>query len=124
MYELTVRTHFSAAHNLRGYSGKCENLHGHNWELEVTVASDRLGPLGMVIDFAELKRAIGEVTDGLDHKYLNELEAFRQSNPTTELISKYVADGLPEKLPDGVRLMRVTCWETGACGATYIAESG
>ena len=124
MYELTVRTHFSAAHKLRGYSGKCESLHGHNWELEVTVASDRLGPLGMVIDFAELKRAIGEVTDGLDHKYLNELEAFRQSNPTTELISRYVADGLPEKLPDGVRLIRVTCWETGACGATYIAEGG
>ena len=124
MFELTVRTHFSAAHNLRGYSGKCENLHGHNWELDVRVASGRLGPLGMVMDFAELKRVIGEVTDGLDHKYLNELETFRQSNPTTEVISKYVADGLSEKLPDGVRLLRVTCWETGACGASYIPEVG
>lgn len=124
MYELVVHSGFSAAHRLRDYNGDCENLHGHNWKLDVVLAADKLGKSGMVCDFRIVKRLLATVTDKLDHKYLNELEMFAQDNPTTEHVARYVCTELDELLPKGVHVARVTAWESDGCGATYISRKG
>ena len=80
MYTVRVRSHFSSAHNLRGYKGKCEALHGHNWRVETEVSSEKLDDIGMVIDFKELKKNLSDIVSGLDHKYLNDIEEFKQDN--------------------------------------------
>ncbi len=119
VYELVVHSGFSAAHRLRDYDGDCENLHGHNWRLEVTLAADKLDASGMVCDFRIVKRHLATVTDRLDHKYLNELERFAEDNPTTEHVARFVCGELDRLLPEGVRVARVTAWESEGCGATY-----
>jgi 6-pyruvoyltetrahydropterin/6-carboxytetrahydropterin synthase len=122
MFELTVHDGFAAAHNLRGYKGQCENLHGHNWRVTVVVGADELDELGMVMDFRDIKKALSEVLERLDHGYLNEVEPFDEINPTTEYLSRYIADELESNLPSRVSVRRVSCWESERCGATYIAE--
>jgi 6-pyruvoyltetrahydropterin/6-carboxytetrahydropterin synthase len=119
MYELTVEATFAAAHNLREYEGECENLHGHNWRVEVCIASGELDRLGMVMDFRELKGALGEVLQQLDHKYLNDVPPFDEVNPTTENLCRLIAGWLAEKLPCNVSIRRVSCWESEKCGASY-----
>ncbi len=119
MYELSVEDQFSAAHNLRGYQGECEKLHGHNWRVQVHVAAGQLDELGMVVDFRELRYALKQVLGPLDHAYLNELPPFDQRNPTTENVCRHIAEGLADLLPDGVRVRRVSCWESEKCSATY-----
>jgi len=119
-YELVVQSGFSAAHRLRQYHGDCEKLHGHNWKLEVVLVADELDELGMVCDFRVLKDHLKTVTDQLDHRYLNELEPFREINPTTENLARYVCRELTRLLPEGLRIARVTAWESDHCGATYI----
>jgi len=118
-YRLSVSTSFSAAHNLINYKGKCEHLHGHNWKVEVTVGSDALNDQGMVIDFGDIKRMLGEVTSKLDHKYLNELPEFEDGNVTSERIAEYLAASMEKRLPDGVRLCEVTVWESDNSSVTY-----
>ncbi|MFH1877841.1 MAG: 6-carboxytetrahydropterin synthase QueD [Candidatus Omnitrophota bacterium] len=118
MYTVKVESDFSSAHNLRGYKGKCEELHGHNWKVEVSVASDRLDAIGMVIDFGELKNALNEVLSGLDHKHLNSLEYFKSVNPTSENIAKYVFERIAEKKQD-LHIRKVTVWETPKACASY-----
>lgn len=76
MYELKIITHFAAAHQLRGFKGPCENLHGHNWKIEVYVASDTLNDAGMVVDFAVIKEKTGAIIKKFDHRFLNDLEPF------------------------------------------------
>ena len=120
MYELTLQTVFAAAHRLRHYKGKCENLHGHNWRVEVRVAGEELDETGLLLDFGELKALVEEVVGRLDHSYLNELEPFQQANPTTECISRHIAEELAGRLPGGVSVRGVTCWESDRCGATYV----
>ena len=88
MYELVVHKTFAAAHNLRGYEGECEKLHGHNWKVEVTLKSEKLNGLGMVMDFKIVKKTLEGILSRFDHSYLNELEEFNQENPTTENVSK------------------------------------
>ena len=120
MYEVTVEMTFAAAHSLRGYKGECEKLHGHNYRVQVVLAGEDLNGLGMLVDFREAKRLVGEVVDRLDHGYLNELEPFDEVNPSAEQVARHIADALSGKAPGGVRVQRVMCWESEKCAATYI----
>ena len=122
MYELIIETDFAAAHNLRQYHGNCERLHGHNWHVEARLRSAKLNRLGMLIDFRDAKRILKDVTDRLDHHYLNELPPFRKANPTTENIAKFVFDELAKTLPTGVKPASVTSWESEGCGVTYLGK--
>lgn len=119
MYELQVEGGFAAAHFLREYKGKCENLHGHNWKVEVRLHSQKLDGIGMVMDFRQLKAILGEVLEKFDHRCLNELEEFRKVNPTTENCARIIYTQIASKLPDGVSVCRVTCWENEKCAASY-----
>ncbi|MGD8367327.1 MAG: 6-carboxytetrahydropterin synthase QueD [Desulfobacterales bacterium] len=113
MFELKVTTHFAAAHQLRMVAEKCENMHGHNWKVEVVVAGDRLNEAGVLVDFGELKAHVADIMSRLDHKYLNELDFFQDGNPSSENIAVYVARSLGEKLNgSGIRVDRVTAWES------------
>lgn len=119
MFELIVETDFAAAHSLRGYQGKCENLHGHNWKVQVVLKSQRLNDLGMVMDFKEVEDRVGEILESFDHKYLNDLAPFKRRNPTTENVSKVLYHELSKRLPKGVSVTKVTTWESDCCGASY-----
>ncbi|MFA5793973.1 MAG: 6-carboxytetrahydropterin synthase QueD [Candidatus Brocadiia bacterium] len=122
MYELLIKNHFSSAHRLRGYRGKCENLHGHNWNVDVTIRGGKLNSQGMIIDFDELKKIINSVLEEYDHKYLNELPDFRKLNPTTENISFLISVKLQKKLKTKrVKVIKVCVWESAQCGACYYA---
>lgn len=122
MFQLSVKMQFSAAHYLEGYQGKCQRLHGHNWEVAALVSGPYLDDLGMVIDFGDLKRLLGEVLDGLDHRHLNEIDAFASDNPTAENIARHIYRHLKEKLaafrPE-VRLESIQVWETPGCSILY-----
>lgn len=120
MYELTIESQFSAAHQLRGYKGKCEAMHGHNWRVQVTVSSEFLNDIGLAIDFHELKDISNEVIQPLDHSYLNDLFPFTEKNPSSENIAKWVYDTIKKKLENkGVSCTSVTVWESEASSATY-----
>ncbi|MCM8781526.1 MAG: 6-carboxytetrahydropterin synthase QueD [Candidatus Omnitrophica bacterium] len=116
MYEVRVILEFSAAHMLRDYKGKCENLHGHNWKVEVTAFSTELNKQGMVVDFAKLKKNLKGVLDKLDHRNLNEITYFRKVNPTSENIARYIYNRLIGQVP-GIREIKV--WESDTACATY-----
>lgn len=116
MYSIKVELDFSAAHNLRGYKGKCEELHGHNWKVEVVAAKSKLDKTGMVLDFKYLKMKLKEVLEKLDHKYLNNIAYFKKANPTSENIAKYIFDSLESQV-SGLEL--VTVWESDNCCASY-----
>ncbi|MBU1121659.1 MAG: 6-carboxytetrahydropterin synthase QueD [Candidatus Omnitrophota bacterium] len=120
MYKIKVVTHFSAAHSLREYKGKCESLHGHNWKVEVLVSAEKLNPPGMVMDFGELKGIVKDVLEGLDHKHLNDLDYFKKENPSSETIAKYIFDKLKGKIEnDSCDLTEVRVWETENSCASY-----
>lgn len=120
MYQVSVETHFSAAHRLRNYKGLCENLHGHNWKVEATVCSQKLDQAGMVMDFNILKHTIKEVIDLLDHQFLNEIDPFRDLNPSSENVAAYIFDQLSIALQDtAVTLVKVSVWESDRAKATY-----
>jgi len=122
MYEVSVDETFAAAHNLRNYYGKCENLHGHNYKVRVVLAGKELDDTGLLYDFVHLKRVIQDVIGGLDHKYLNELPPFDTLNPSAENIARYIFDASAGKLPkspNGAVISSVTVWETDTSAATY-----
>jgi 6-pyruvoyltetrahydropterin/6-carboxytetrahydropterin synthase len=121
MYEIKIESSFSGAHRLRGYDGKCENLHGHNWKVEVFVSSSEVGEDGMVLDFRKLKEATQSVLDTIDHKYLNEIPYFDEINPSSENIAKYIFDRIRDRLRENrFRVTKVTAWESeGACASYY-----
>jgi len=118
MYKVKVTSHFSGAHNLREYKGACEDLHGHNWRVEVSASSEGLNDLGMVVDFKDLKGAVKGCLAGLDHTHLNKLEYFKKVNPTSENIAKYVFDEVSAKAGD-MKICEVTVYETDTSCATY-----
>jgi 6-pyruvoyltetrahydropterin/6-carboxytetrahydropterin synthase len=120
MYELKVITNFSAAHQLKNFRGACENLHGHNWKIEICVTSEVLNEADIVVDFRVLKQHVNAVMAGLDHKFLNDLEAFKDQNPSSENIARYVAEQLSALLqaPE-IKVSRVTAWESETACATY-----
>lgn len=124
MYEITVVTKFAAAHAIAEIGGNCENLHGHNWRIEVTLAATDLNQIGLVIDFREVKQALGRVMDRLDHKYLNDIEFFAKNSPTSENIARYIFEGLTENLGrDDVRVVKVTAWESDTAAASYLGPN-
>ncbi|KMY68712.1 6-pyruvoyl tetrahydrobiopterin synthase [Desulfocarbo indianensis] len=119
MYELMVTGRFAAAHSLRNFKGRCEALHGHNWRVEVVVRGDTLDQAGLIMDFGELKAAMNQVMDRLDHCYLNEIKPFDELNPSSELIAKYLYEEISQLLPAGVSMARVSAWESEDSRATY-----
>ena len=118
-YELKVTARFAAAHNLREFYGKCEDLHGHNWFVEVWVGADRLGQADLVMDFGVIKNHLAEVLDLLDHKYLNELPFFKENNPSSENIARFIYDNLAPMIPEPVKLLRTAAWESENACAIY-----
>ncbi len=125
MFEIEVELSFSAAHYLRGYKGKCETLHGHNWKVKVTLTSLKLDKVGMVRDFGELKKDLKEVLDELDHRNLSEIGYFKKINPTSENIAKFIFDKLSNKQQaTSNTLKKVTVWETETSSATYTPQKG
>lgn len=120
MWRLKVKRDFSSAHQLRNYCGKCENMHGHNFGVEVEVEGDKLdGKVEILMDFKELKKAVDRILDTLDHKHLNELEYFRTVNPSSENIARYIYLELKPMLPEQVRLTSVAVSENDSSVATY-----
>ena len=121
MYEVMIEEEFSAAHALRGYRGKCENMHGHNWKVEVYVRGERLDEVGMLVDFKELKAATRRVMAYLDHQNLNELKPFElELNPSSEHIAGFILHQVAEQIDDDrVNVYKVRVWETPSTSATY-----
>jgi 6-pyruvoyltetrahydropterin/6-carboxytetrahydropterin synthase len=120
MYKINIETHFSSAHRLRHYNGECERLHGHNWSVRVSIASEKLNDLGMVMDFRELKDETNRLMDEFDHQYLNEVPPFTELNPTTENIAKYLFDELSKAIDTNfIKVDEVTVWESPTCSASY-----
>lgn len=122
MFELKVVTYFAAAHQLKMVAKKCENLHGHNWKIEVCVAGENLNDAGILMDFGELKQNVSEIMTTLDHKFLNELDYFDDSNPpSSENIARYIATSLQTTLKDPkINVISVTAWESENACATYL----
>ena len=121
MYELKVVTKFAAAHQLTMVGEKCENLHGHNWKVEVYVRGEKTDNAGVLMDFGIIKKDVREIMAMLDHKYLNELEYFQQGQPTSENIAYFVATELQKRIGNqAVSISKVTAWESDDAGATYI----
>jgi len=120
MFELKIITHFAAAHQLKMVAKKCENMHGHNWKIEVCVAGKTLNNAGVLIDFGELKGYLSEIIEKLDHKFLNELDCFHNDNPSSENIAYYIAHELKKKIvAHDIKATRVTAWESEDACATY-----
>jgi 6-pyruvoyltetrahydropterin/6-carboxytetrahydropterin synthase len=120
MFEISIRDEFSSAHNLRGYKGKCEAVHGHNWQVGVVVSSKSLDSIGMAIDFKKLKEITNSVIKDLDHKYLNDLAYFKKINPTSENIAKFIFDRISPLIKrEKVSLKNVSVWENRNSKATY-----
>ena len=123
MYEVTVEDSFAAGHYLRNYKGKCENPHGHNYKVRVTLAGKELDKAGLLLDFRELKEAMRPVIDRLDHQMINDLEPFKVLNPSAENLAKYFYDetnaNLDRVTQGRVRVKNVTVFETDVTTATY-----
>ena len=119
MFELKILTHFAAAHQLAMVAKQCENLHGHNWKVEVCVTGDSLNEAGVLIDFGELKSYLADIIKELDHKFLNELPYFNGA-PSSERIAVHIAEQLAKKLKHtNLRVSRITTWESENAAATY-----
>jgi 6-pyruvoyltetrahydropterin/6-carboxytetrahydropterin synthase len=120
MYRLKVHTSFAAAHCLIHYQGDCENLHGHNWKVEVAVIARELDRAGLGIDFKTLKAETNVLLKTLDHKYLNELPPFMELSPSSENIARYLYNELGGKLnSDNIKVEMVTVWESDFAAASY-----
>lgn len=123
MYELKVTTRFAAAHRLTMVGAQCENLHGHNWKIDVYLAGSRLNEAGVLMDFGEIKARLREIIARLDHQFLNELSMFAGRQPSSERIAGYIAEELRKAMTmPGVRVSRVSAWESEDCCATYIVD--
>ena len=122
MYELTVKDSFSAAHNLRDYKGKCEHLHGHNYNVEASFKSEKLEKNGLAVDFSVLKAGLKKVLETLDHKYLNEdVENFRTENTSAENLAKYIYNFLKNEIKEA-NVSKVCVWESDEAKACYYEE--
>ena len=121
MFEVSVEQTFAAGHALRNYHGKCENVHGHNYRVQITVAGEKLDENGLLVDFIELKGLMSRVVDYLDHRFINDLPPFDVLNPSAENLAKYfhdeVSSGFQANLR--VRISEVKVWETDTSLAVY-----
>ena len=107
-FEVMIERHFSSAHQLRGYKGKCENLHGHNYKIEIYARGNELDNIGLLVDFVELKAAADEVVLYLDHRNINELPPFDELQPSAATVGD-----------ERVQIYKVRCFETPTSVATY-----
>lgn len=120
MFEVSIDHTFAAGHALRDYKGKCENVHGHNYKVRVTVQGENLDATGLLIDFVDLRQAVRLIVDRLDHQFLNDLAPFDRLNPSAEIIARYFCEELESQVrQNGARLQSVTVWETDNSFATY-----
>jgi 6-pyruvoyltetrahydropterin/6-carboxytetrahydropterin synthase len=120
MFEISAEYSFAAGHALRGYKGKCENLHGHNYKVQVTVAGERLNSIGLLMDFVDLRAAIRALADRFDHQFMNEVPPFDKLNPSAENLAKYFCDQLdPQVREHGAHVSNVVVWETDRTFARY-----
>jgi 6-pyruvoyltetrahydropterin/6-carboxytetrahydropterin synthase len=121
MFEVQIEHSFSAGHALRHYKGKCENVHGHNYKVQVVLRGEKLDHAGLLADFVDLKKLLRQISEPLDHVFLNDIEPFTTLNPSAENIAWYIC----EKLQDGlkqeneVEVAEVKVWETDVQSATY-----
>lgn len=123
MFEVSVEDTFAAGHALRGYRGKCENPHGHNYKVRITLAGEALDNIGLLYDFKDLKAAMNQIIDRLDHQFLNDIEPFREQNPSAENMARFFYAEANAKLRSvtggRVRVKEVKIWETDTTTATY-----
>ncbi len=122
MYEVSVDETFAAGHALRGYKGKCENVHGHNYKVRVALAGPELDSVGLLYDFVHLKQVIQAVIGSLDHRFLNDFPPFDTVNPSAENIARYIYDETSKqmrRMPNGASIASITVWETDTTSATY-----
>ncbi|MGA2251788.1 6-carboxytetrahydropterin synthase QueD [Terracidiphilus sp.] len=123
MYEVTVDASFSSGHYLRNYHGRCENPHGHNYKVRVTLIGKDLDQTGLLLDFKQLKHVMRPVIDRIDHQMLNDLEPFTEINPSAENLARYFYDQTSEQLREmtsgRVRVKECTIWETDTTSASY-----
>jgi 6-pyruvoyltetrahydropterin/6-carboxytetrahydropterin synthase len=122
MFQVSVEETFSAGHALRGYKGKCENAHGHNYRVRVTIEGPQLDSIGLLCDFTAIKHVIRDVINVLDHQFMNDLEPFKAVNPSAENVAKYFYDEVTRQLqglPPGARITDIVVWETDTASAQY-----
>lgn len=120
MFEVSIKTHFAAAHWLRNYKGKCENLHGHNWVVEVTVCCEELNDIGLVMDFSELKQITQSVLSQFDHKCLNDIPPFDTINTSSENMARFLYHEIGSKLKNhAAHIRKVSVWESDRAWASY-----
>jgi 6-pyruvoyltetrahydropterin/6-carboxytetrahydropterin synthase len=119
MYRVAVHDHFSSAHQLKGYRGKCEDVHGHNWKVELEVEGETLDHIGMLVDFRMMKDILKNVIDELDHRMLNEIEPFNKINPSSELLAQHIFQKVRNALGAGVKVYSISVWESENSRAVY-----
>jgi 6-pyruvoyltetrahydropterin/6-carboxytetrahydropterin synthase len=123
MFEVTVEDTFAAGHYLRNYKGKCENPHGHNYKIRVTLAAEELDKAGLLLDFKDLREVMKHVIERLDHQMINDIAPFTVINPSAENLAKYFYHesdvGLQRATNQRVRVKSVTVFETDSTTATY-----
>lgn len=120
-FEVMIERNFSSAHQLRGYKGKCENLHGHNYKIEIYARGSELNNIGLLVDFVELKEAADEVVNLLDHRNINEIPPFDEElNPSAENLARFILERIAGRIGDErVQIYKVRCFETPTSVATY-----
>lgn len=118
-YELTVKGHFDAAHSLYGYPGECRNLHGHTWDVEVTVSASELDEIGIVYDFKTLKDDLATVLESYDHVLINEVPPFHEISPTAENLARVICERLEQKADPRVKVIEVAVWESPVARLVY-----
>ncbi len=121
MFELSVKGNIAAAHFLRKYEGPCKNLHGHTWHIEVFICGDRLDEIGMVCDFSILKKKLKSFLHALDHVCLNELDIFKEINPTTENLAQYIFQEFKKEI-EPLKLEKVRVSESETSSVTYFEK--
>ena len=120
MYEVKILTEFSAAHQLREFRGGCENLHGHNWKIEICVRGEQLDKTGLLVDFRIVKNHTKNILSNIDHTFLNDFGPFKDLNPSSELIAKYLFDELSKLInSSSLNVSRVSAWESDSSRASY-----
>lgn len=123
-YQLKIVTDFASAHTLRDYPGACSRMHGHNWKVELEVMAAQLDSIGMGVDFKVMKLAANEVAGELDHRYLNDLEPFKDINPTAENIAAYMYQEISARINSPhIKVTAVTLWETERACVRYSEEN-
>lgn len=125
MYKVITTGKFASAHNIREHGGKCERLHGHNWKVTATVSREQLNRLGMVVDFRILREKLGQVTGILDHNYINELPEFKELNPTSENLARFIYDRLSAALQEhdtALQVRQIAVEESEGSTAVYENE--